>query len=215
MITGAIFDLDGTLLDSNGYWDQAPDAYLRTQGKTAKPGLGQTIFAMTVEEAAEYMIREYGLDRTPEEIASGVNAAMEKFYLNTIPLKDGAAETIRKLADMRIPMAIASVTDRALVGAVLHRFGLTDLIDCVVTTDDVGVGKQEPDIYLRAAEMIGSVPENTLVFEDALHALKTAKKAGFQTVGVYDAASDDRQAEIRRESRFYIRSFQEIDAVLG
>ena len=170
---------------------------------------------MTVPEAAEYIIREYGLDRTPDEIAAGVNTAMEEFYRNEIPMKDGAAEAIRKLAEMHIPMAIASVTDRALVKAALDRFGLADLIACVVTTDDVGVGKQEPDIYLQAAEMIGSAPENTLVFEDALHALRTAKKAGFRTVGVYDAASAGEQEEIHRESRFYIRSFREIGNVLG
>ena len=215
MITGAIFDLDGTLLDSNGYWDLAPGAYLRTQGKQARPGLARTIFSMTVPEAAEYIMREYGLDRTPDKIAAGVNTAMEEFYRNEIPMKDGAAEAIRKLAEMHIPMAIASVTDRALVKAALDRFGLADLIACVVTTDDVGVGKQEPDIYLQAAKMIGSAPENTLVFEDALHALRTAKKAGFRTVGVYDAASAGEQEEIRRESRFYIRSFREIGNVLG
>ena len=215
MISGAIFDLDGTLLDSNGYWDLAPAAYLRTQGKTAKPDLARTIFAMTVPEAAGYIIREYGLEQTPKEITTGVNAAMERFYLEEIPLKAGAAEAVQKLAGMHIPMAIASVTDRKLVGAVLRRFDLDTCISCIVTVDDVGVGKQEPDVYLRAAELIGSDPENTLVFEDALHALRTAGKAGFRTVGVYDAASDDQQEEIRRVSRYYIRSFAELDSVLG
>ena len=79
----------------------------------------------------------------------------------------------------------------------------------------MGVGKNEPDVYLKAAEMIGSAPENTLVFEDALYALKTANRAGFQTVGVYDATSGEEQEEIRRESRFYLSSLSEIGALLG
>ena len=215
MITGAIFDLDGTLLDSNGFWNLAPGAYLRTQGKEARPGLAKTVFTMTVPEAAEYLIREYGLNRTRDEIVAGIDAAMERFYLTEIPMKAGAAEGIRRLAAMGVPMAVASATDGALVKAALRRFGLTEHFACVVSTGDVGVGKNEPDVYLKAAEMIGSAPENTLVFEDALYALKTANRAGFQTVGVYDATSGEEQEEIRRESRFYLSSLSEIGALLG
>lgn len=214
MITGVIFDLDGTLVDSNSYWDRAPDVYLREMGKDPRPGIGQAIFAMTVAEAADYLRREYGIDQTPEEISLGVNTAMKRFYLHDIPLKEGVKEAVLKLAEMRIPMAVASVTDRELVTAILRRFGLLDFISAVVTTDDAGTGKQEPDVYLLAAERIGSKPENTLVFEDALHALRTAKKAGFRTVGVYDDASAGQQEEIRRTGDRYIRSFREIGDVL-
>lgn len=214
MITGAIFDLDGTLLDSSGFWDLAPAAYLRTQGKEPRPGLAQAVFPMTVPEAAAYMIREYGLDRTPDEITSGVNAAMERFYLHDIPLKDGAAEAVRALAERHVPLAIASVTDKSLVEAVLRRFGLAGAFAWIVTTGEVGAGKSEPDVYLRAAERIGSTPENTLVFEDALHALRTANRAGFRTVGIYDTASEGLQEQIRAESAFYLRSFAEIGSVL-
>lgn len=214
MITGAIFDLDGTLVDSNGFWDLAPDAYIRACGKEPAPGLGQTIFAMTVPEAADYLRREYGLDRTPEEITRGINDTMKGFYLHDIPLKDGVKEGIRKLAERHIPMAVASVTDKALVTAVLERFGLLEFISAIVTTDEAGAGKQEPDVYYLAAEKIGSKPENTLVFEDALHALETARRAGFRTVGVYDDASAAKQEEIRNTSDYYIRTFRDIEAVI-
>ena len=213
MITGVIFDLDGTLVDSNAYWDRAPDVYLREMGKNPPPGIGQRIFTMTVPEAAAYLQREFGLNRTADEIVQGINSAMKQFYLHDIPLKDGAEAAVRRLAGMGIPMAVASVTDRDLVAAVLGRFGLTEFIRCIVTIGDVGVGKQAPDIYLLAAEKIGSRPENTLVFEDALHALQTAGKAGFRTVGIYDDASAGRQEEIRRASGCYIRSFREMDRI--
>ena len=90
MIRGAIFDLDGTLLDSNPFWEKAPEAWLAALGKRAEPGLGKTIFSMTLPEAADYLIAEYGLAQTPEEIAAGVNAAMERFYRQEIPVKPGA-----------------------------------------------------------------------------------------------------------------------------
>ena len=79
----------------------------------------------------------------------------------------------------------------------------------------MGVGKQEPDVYLRAAELIGCRPEETLVFEDAIHALRTANRAGFPTVGVYDEASADRQTEIKNESKYYLMDFRNTEAFLN
>ena len=110
MIRGAIFDLDGTLLDSNGFWERAPEAWLAALGKRAKPGLGRAIFSMTLPEAADYLIAEYGLAQTPEEIAAGVNAAMERFYRQEIPVKPGAPALIRALHARGVPCAVASVT---------------------------------------------------------------------------------------------------------
>ena len=203
MIRGAIFDLDGTLLDSNPYWDKAPEAYLASLGKQARPGLARTIFTMTLPEAADYMIREYGLTQRPEEIMAGVNAAMEGFYLRDVPLKPGVPALLRLLRERDLPCAVASVTDKPLVEAVLRRFGLREAFSAIVTTAEVGVGKHSPDVYLRAAERIGRLPEETLVFEDAPHALRTAREAGFPTFAVWDAASADREEELRALSTFY------------
>ena len=214
MISGAVFDLDGTLLDSNGYWNLAPDEYLKTLGKRAAPDLAKTIFTMTLPEAAEYMTREYGLTRTPDEISEGVNAAMERFYRTEIPLKDGVQETLELLGKRGIPLAIASVTDRPLVESAMRRFGLLDRFQAIVTIADVGVGKHAPDVYLEAARRLGSSPGETLVFEDALHALQTAKKAGFITVGVYDDASKDKQEEISGTADYYLKSLRNIGEVL-
>jgi HAD superfamily hydrolase (TIGR01509 family) len=215
LIRGAIFDLDGTLLDSNAYWDKAPEAWLASLGKRAELGLGTRIFAMTLPEAADYLIGEYGLVQTPEELAEGVNAAMERFYLEEIQPKPGVPELLRALADKGIPCAVASVTDRYLVETALGRFGLLPRFAAIVTTDEAGAGKNEPEVFLRAAEKLGSQPGETLVFEDALHALRTAKNAGFLTVGVYDAASGDRQEEIRAVSDYYLRDFSDCAAILA
>ena len=101
-------------------------------------------------------------------------------------------------------------------GLQLHvrRFGLLDRFQAIVTIADVGVGKQAPDVYLEAARRLGSSPGETLVFEDALHALQTAKKAGFITVGVYDDASKDKQEEISGTADYYLKSLRNIGEVL-
>lgn len=213
MIRGAIFDLDGTLLDSNPYWNKAPGAYLETLGREARPGLAKTLFTMTLTEAADYMSREYALTVSPEEIMAGVNAAMEGFYLRDVPLRAGVPALLRGLEERGIPCAVASVTDKPLVETALRRFGLLDCFSAVVTAAEVGVGKQEPDVYLQAAERIGAAPTETLVFEDALHALRTAKRAGFCTVGVRDDASQDQQEEIRAVSALYLEDFSDLSGL--
>lgn len=215
MIRGAIFDLDGTLLDSNPWWDRAPAEYLASLGRQAKPSLAKTLFSMTLTEAARYMTAEYGLTQTPQEISDGVNAAMERFYREKTPLKPGVPALLDALRERRIPLMVASVTDRPLVEAALRRHGVADRFDGVVTTAEAGAGKHVPDVYLLAARRLGSSPSETLVFEDALHALRTAARAGFRTAGVYDAACEEQQDEIRAISDCYLRDFSDLSALLA
>lgn len=215
MIRAAIFDLDGTLLDSNGYWDRAPEVYLEGLGVQAAPGIGQTIFAMTMPEAADYLRRTYGLTQPPEAIIQGVNRTMRDFYLHHIPVKPGIPALLDALAGRGLPMMVASVTDKDLVEAVLARHGLRERFAGVITTAEVGAGKHRPDVYLRAAEALGSAPSETLVFEDALHALRTAKGAGFPVVGVFDEASREVWEEIKALSDLCLPDFTDLTALLA
>jgi len=215
MIRGAIFDMDGTLLDSSPWWDKAPADWLKSVGKEARPELAEAIFPLTLPQAADYMIAEYGLRQTPQELMDGVNAVMEGFYLHNVPLKPGVRELLDALDARGVPMAVASVTDRRLVEAALARHGVLGRFRSLVTTDEAGAGKQEPSVYLLAAERIGSAPDETLVFEDALHALRTAKRAGFRTVGVCDVGSLKQQEALAAEAEFYLRDFSDCSAILA
>ena len=78
-----------------------------------------------------------------------------------------------------------------------------------MTCSDIGKGKTEPDIYLAAAKDIGSKPSETVVFEDALHAIVTAKNAGFITVGIYDSYNQDEE-KIRKIADFYYKNWDEV-----
>ena len=214
MIRGAVFDLDGTLLDSNPYWARVPVVYLASLGKKAEPDLAKTVFSMTLPEAREYLIRKYDLKVSPEEFSSGIAGLMENFYRSEIPMKDGVPGLLGALKERGIPCAIASVTDRPLVEAALSRFGLLQDFQAIVTTAEVGVGKHAPDVYLRAAEKLGSRVPETLVFEDALHALKTAKGAGFRTVGVFDRAMEEHIEEVKSFSDCYLENFSDLSGLV-
>ena len=215
MIRGAIFDLDGTLLDSTPYWDRAPEVYLAGLGKRAKSDLARTIFPMTMPEAADYMIAEYALAQSQRQVVDGVNAAMKEFYLHDVPLKPGVTALLDALRERGVPLMVASVTDKRLVEAVLTRFDVLRRFRGVVTVAEVGVGKQEPDVYLAAAERLGCASAETLVFEDALHALRTAKRAGFRTVGVRDAGGGVPQDALRAEAEFYLPDYSDCTAILA
>lgn len=91
-----------------------------------------------------------------------------------------------------------------------ERLGIAKYFDRIFTCEEVGAGKTKPDIYLRAAEYLGTHPEETVVFEDVIHAIRSAKQAGFQVVGIYDETSKDDQEEVRREADWYCREWAEL-----
>lgn len=113
------------------------------------------------------------------------------------------------LASKDIPMIIATSSDSACVTAGLKRLGVWSYFKGILTFSDIGKGKTEPDIYLAAAKEIGSKPSETVVFEDALHAIVTAKNAGFITVGIYDSYNQDEE-KIRKIADFYYNNWDEV-----
>ena len=214
MIRGAIFDMDGTLLDSNRLWDFVPIRYLARQGITAESGISKKIFTMTLPEAIDYLIRTYGLKKSPEEVKTGIDELCLEMYEQDAPVKPGVLTLLEGLRDRGVPMAVATVTDRPMVEAALKKHGILEMFAGIVTAADVGAGKHEPLIFLKAAEMISCRPDETLVFEDGLHAIRTAKNAGFPTVGVFDEESANAQEEIKSTSTYYLKDFSRCDEFL-
>ena len=189
MIRGVIFDVDGVLLDSMPVWEEIGERYLKTQGKEAKPGLRDILFPMSLEQAAVYLIREYGLSKRADQVVGEVNDMIRKFYAEEAGLKNGVRSYLEQFQKEQIPMAIATSSGRENVSAALGRLSVLECFQALLTCSEVGSGKDRPKIYLEAARAIGTRLEETWVFEDTCHALLTAKRAGFRTVAVYDRAS--------------------------
>ena len=204
MITGAVFDVDGTLLDSMDIWQEAASLYLKGIGVEPREDLGRILFPMTVEQGAAYVIEEYGLKQTKEEIAKGVFSIVGDFYANEVRLKPGAGELLEELFRRKIPMAAATTGDRALVESAFSRLDVRKYFKKILTVKDVGKGKDEPDIYFLAAEALDSPAESTWVFEDGLYAARTASSAGFPVAGVYDRASEEDQEALKVLSSVYL-----------
>ena len=206
MIKGAIFDLDGTLLDSMFIWDSIGEDYLRSLGKEPRENLKETFMSLTLEEAAEYYRTHYGVSLSVKEIVDGVNAMVEETYKTKVTLKPGIADYLSWLKSCDVKMCVATVTDRYLVEETLTRLGIRHFFSEIFTCAEVGFGKDKPVIYQKAQEHLGTPKKETLVFEDMLFALKTAKGDGFQTVGVYDR-HESCQTELKAIADYYITDF--------
>ena len=209
MIKGIIFDMDGVLLDSMPLWNRAPALYIESLGKTPEENLGTVMFSMTMEEGCRYLIDTYGLDLTVPEIMQGIVDNMLCRYEQDIPLKEGAEELLCFLKEKDLPVTVATTSKKVMAEAAFARLGISKYIDHIFTSDDVGCGKEQPDLFLMAAGFMKTKPQETLIFEDALHAVLTARKAGFKTVGIYDAASEAKQTELKKFCDIYVMSPKE------
>ena len=207
MIKGVIFDVDGVLLNSMPIWENLGVLYLRSLGVEAEKDLGEILFTMSLEEGADYLISQYGLNKTPEEIVEGLNREVRDFYAERVPLKEGVREFLYEFNEKKIPMVIATSGDRKNTEAALRRLKVLNYFQGIFTCSEIGSGKNQPDIYLAAALQMDADPAETWVFEDAYHAIRTAKSVGFKTAAVYDKANDKDLAQIWNAADIYLPEF--------
>ena len=207
MIKGAIFDFDGTLVDSMFIWDTFGEDYLRTLGKEPRENLTETFKIFTLEQAAEYYREHYGVTHSVGEIVDGVNEMVAELYRTKVTLKSGVLEFLCDLQSKGVKMCIATVTDRPIVEDALNRLGIRDFFVEILTCAEVGYNKETPHIYRKALEVLGTQKDETIVFEDALHALMTAKNDGFTVAAVQDM-HEAKQIEMRSEADYYISDYE-------
>lgn len=184
----AIFDMDGTLVDSMGFWKNLAPEYLHSKGVQQIPDdILERIKPMTMSESAALFQSEFGLTG---DIEAEMNAMMDDHYRSDIPLKQGVASYLRKLRTRGVLMCVASATAEHLMAACLSRLGILPSFAFLLSCESVGAGKRSPLVFREAAGRLGAEPAETAVYEDALYAVQTAKNAGFHVVGVYDESAD-------------------------
>lgn len=182
----AIFDMDGTLTDSMHFWVDLGAEYLRAKGKEPDERMLWMVQTMTMEQTAQHFMDTFGVSGPPERIIGEMEELMAVHYRSDVPLKPGVAAYLDELGRRGVRMYVATATAVPLATACLERLEVLGRFEGLLSCESLGVSKTRPDIYLEAARRMGAAPADCAVYEDALYAARTAKAAGFYTVGVYE-----------------------------
>ena len=186
----AIFDADGTLLDSMPMWRDITYEYAACKGISAPEDLHRTLNRLSMEQCAEYC-RSLGISGTAEEILAELEDWAYRGYRDRVQPKPRAVEFVRLLRENHVKIAVATASYGDGVREALERSGILPYVDFFSTCTEIGKGKEHPDIFLHCAAKCGASPGETVVFEDSAYALRTARLAGFSTVAVADSISMD------------------------
>ncbi len=207
----AIFDMDGTLVDSMPYWGNLASEFLQDRGlPPPTQAQREAMKTMTVTESSAYLVEAFSLPCTPQQAAAEMNHRMAEHYRSDVPLKPGVREYLMQLKASGVQMCVASATAQPLIEDCLERLGVAELFSFLLSCETVGAGKSRPDVYNTAAQRMGAAPKETAVFEDALLAVNTARAAGYFVVGVYDASGKDQWDEITAHSQEQILDFRDV-----
>jgi HAD superfamily hydrolase (TIGR01509 family) len=181
-----VFDLDGLLLDTEQVWDEVRERLVRERGGRWHDSAQADMMGMSSTEWSQYLHEELGLAEPPGELNRIVVERMEDRYRQQLPLVDGAAEAVRRLAG-RWPLGLASSSNRPLIDLALDLMGVAELFRATVSSEEVDRGKPAPDVYLEAARRLGVRPENAVAVEDSASGIRSAKAAGMGVVAIPNA----------------------------
>lgn len=203
----ALFDLDGTLIDSKDVWTRIDEEFLARRGIVTPDDYKRAVSSKKFSEAAAYTIARFGLNDTVEGLsAEWLRMALVE-YGTRVFLKPGAGDFLRRLKKRGFKLGTVSGLPHALSDAALEHNGVKDLFDAFTSADDAPRGKEHPDAFRLAAARLGTPPERCLVFEDVLACARSARQAGMTVCAVYDGQSEADWAALCALSAVSLRTF--------
>ena len=209
-IEGAVFYLDGTLLDSSWVWEKVDEKFLGDRGFQVPDDYVDEISPLGAERAAVYTIERFGLNEDKDDIVREWIEMAKKEYATEVVCKPYAKEFLEELHKLNIKMAVATSSDRELFMKTLEREGILKYFQKIVTVDEVERGKGYPDIYEEAARRIKVNPHKCLVFEDILAGVTGASLGEFNVVAVFDEKSKHNWEKIKSISKYSINDYKEL-----
>ena len=209
---GAIFDCDGTLLDSMGVWREMESEFAHRAGGELTEADRDLLTTLTTPEAGRFFHEKFGLGSSADDVVSMVNEYMLNYYSTRSVARPGALSFMQGLSELGVRLSVASSSPVAFLRAGLEHTGFLSLLDAVVSVDDVGKPKREPAVYERARSLMGTGVAMTWGFEDAAYAIGTLKRAGFHAFAVYDCDESGTFEELSAAADETVRSFLELDA---
>lgn len=182
-IDAVLFDLDGVLVDTEPWWDEVRIAFAAEHGRSWGPDDQRAVMGANSRGWALIMRERLGLDTLDEAAILGavVDGVLACYRAREVPRIPGALEAVRRIAASR-PVALASSSHPAIIRAAVEALGLHDVLGAIASSDEVEHGKPAPDVYLLAAERLGTEPARCLVVEDSLNGVRAGRAAGMTVV---------------------------------
>lgn len=209
---GAIFDCDGTLLDSMGVWREMESEFAHRAGGELTEADRDLLTTLTTPEAGRFFHEKFGLGSSADDVVGMVNEYMLNYYSTRAVARPGALSFVQGLSELGVRLSVASSSPVAFLRAGLEHTGFLSLLDAVVSVDDVGKPKREPAVYERAQSLMGTDVAMTWGFEDAAYAIGTLRRAGFHALAVYDCDESGTFEELSAAADKTVRSFLELEA---
>ena len=209
-ITGAIFDFDGTLFDSMHVWKGIRYKFFDRIGLVLSEEDEEAFKGLYLRESLILAKQRFDMKETQEELYAKFFDMIKEMYLADTEPKNDIIEFLEKLKAKGIKMGIATATGEPALEAVLEKYGMLHYFDVILSTYTVGAAKTEPKVYDVVLEKLGTDKETTWIFEDALYAATTAKKNGYNVVGIYDK-SEEKTDELKELVDVYIHNYSELD----
>lgn len=205
-----IFDLDGTLIDSMPIWKDTGKNFLLNHGFTPPDNLQEIVKSQTLYQTAEHFQKELGVPFTAEEITAEIISFVEEQYRTTIPLKPFAREFLEKEKKNGAKMCILTASEASYIHLALNRLDISKYFDFVMTCTETGLYKSGPEVFRTAMERLGGTPVDTIVFEDALYAIKGAKQGGLTVYAIEEPVMEQEKSEIQTLADRYLTSYKEL-----
>ena len=205
----AIFDLDGTLLDSMSIWSNLCREFLLRHNIEEDIDLDSKLGVISIYNALEYLIKEFDLQVTLDDAYAETWQIVEDFYRSKAQIKPGIKVILEHLRSHNIPCGVITATEYGLVIPALERSGLSGYFKQVFSCSEMQTSKRTPEVFFQMSELLGASPAETIVFEDALYAASTAKKAGFSVAAVYDC-SEKEPIKLQKTADWYCRSWTDL-----
>ena len=212
---GYIFDFDGTIANSTYLWKKVDTDFFKRRKMEMPPEYADKISTMSFYEGAVFTKNTYNIEETVEEIMEEWHKGAVREYERNVTLKPNVVEYIRFLKRKNRKVGLATASNPEFYLPVLKKYAITECFDAFADGTLGLPNKENPDIYLICAEMMGVRAENCTVYEDIVQGIKSAKKAGMYTVGVSDGRSKEREKAVEEAADRYITDFsQELENLI-
>ena len=205
-----IFDLDGTLIDSMPTGVGIVLSFLEKQGIPYPADMVKKLTPLGYKGTAAYYVNTLGVQTPVEEIYGYFQEQTKVAYGEFIPLKKGVKETLKALSKKGCRLNILTASPHALMDVCLKRLEIYDLFENIWSIDDFGLTKADEKIYLEISNKLGVSPKECIMADDNVNVLKTAKRVGMQTIGVYDESAKEEVEEMKATADRYVEELSEL-----